>query len=427
VRRGKFCLALLLATSWFVLCLYLAAPWIAHLAEVVGYPVAYLLVSLIALIPGFMYVFTLVSFLESGNGFPKGLDDYPALSVVVAAYNEQRNIVAMVESIMAQHYPGQLEIIVVDDGSTDGTHQQLIGLSYAQLRTVQTPHSGKAHALNVGLENAQFELIVTVDADTYLHTNALQNIVEELVSGSDYKVAVAGSVYAHNVHRSLMTKVQSWDFLSGIASIKRMQGLFSGTLVAQGAFSIYRKSVLQEIKGWPIVVGEDIVLTWDLLGRNYLIGHCEHAIAFTDLPVSYRKFFQQRCRWSRGLVEAFMKHPSILVRPRLTTFFIYWNLLFPLIDVLYICVFIPGVVAALFGHFLIAGPVTLAVIPISLTINLIVFIKQRALFQRHGLKLQQNRAGFLLYLLGYTVMMAPACMLGYAQELVRVKKSWGTK
>src|SRR3546814_12498350 len=114
-----------------------------------------------------------------------------------------------------------------------------------------------------------------------------------------------------------------------------MQSMYHGTLVAQGAFSLYDRKALEDVGGWPECVGEDIVVSWALLERGHRIGYCEDAVAFTNVPDALGQFARQRRRWSRGLVEAFKQHPRLLLQPRLSLLFLMWKELFLPLDVVY--------------------------------------------------------------------------------------------
>lgn len=131
----------------------------------------------------------------------------------------------------------------------------------------------------------------------------------------DKKVgAVAGSIMISNTKQSWLTRLQTWDYFLGIAALKRQQGIYESTLVAQGAFSAMRKEVITELGGWQSVVGEDIVLTWGMLRQNYRVFFESTALAYTQAPVSLYAFFRQRKRWARGMIEAFRTYPNILFR-----------------------------------------------------------------------------------------------------------------
>ena len=352
---------------------------------------------------------------------------YPGITLLIAAYNEERAIKATLTSVNNQDYQGNLQILLIDDGSIDNTVKLAESLALDNLQIVPAHHGGKAAALNLGLSIASHELVITIDADTFLLKSAIREIVDKYFSGPEGTIAVAGSVYAKNSRKNWITKIQEWDYFHAIAVIKRTQSLFQGTLVAQGAFSIYKKSALLEVGGWPETVGEDIVLTWALLNKGYRIDFAENAISFTDVPDSYRQFFFQRSRWARGLLEAFRHYPNILFKKRLSTFYVYWNLCFILIDFVFFFVFIPGVIAAFFGYFFIAGPLTLAVLPLGLLNNLLFFRGQRRLFKKIDLKVRKNIVGFFIYFLLYQVFMNPAVIHGYVSEIAKRKRRWGTK
>jgi biofilm PGA synthesis N-glycosyltransferase PgaC len=287
---------------------------------------------------------------------------------------------------------------------------------------------GKAAVLNSGLRLAAHDLIVTIDGDTRLKPDALTDIVERLLSDPPGTVAVAGAVLVRNSRENLLTGAQEWDYFHGIAAVKRMQSMYHGTLVAQGAFSVYDKAALIEVGGWPECVGEDIVLTWALLKKGHRIGYAEDAIVFTNAPTTFRQFALQRKRWSRGLIEALHHHEDLLFVPRLSAMFIWWNLLFLPLDLVYTFIFIPGVIAAIFFHiFWIAGPMTLAVLPLAGLWNLVIYRVQSRMMHDQGLKVRHNPSGLIFYLLVYTLLMQPVCVWGYWSELLGLTKKWGTK
>jgi biofilm PGA synthesis N-glycosyltransferase PgaC len=235
-------------------------------------------------------------------------------------------------------------------------------------------------------------------------------------------------VLVRNSRVNLLTRAQEWDYFLGIAAVKRMQSLYQGTLVAQGAFSIYRKRALIEVGGWPDTVGEDIVLSWALLRRGYRIGYAEDAIVWTNAPTELKQFARQRQRWARGLIEALNEHQDLIFKPRLTQMFIWWNLLFLPLDVVYTLVFIPGVLAAaLFQIFWIAGPMTLAVLPFTALWTLVIYRTQARMFEAQGLSVRRNPGGFLFYTLGYMFLLQPVSVWGYAAETIGLAKKWGTK
>jgi biofilm PGA synthesis N-glycosyltransferase PgaC len=319
-------------------------------------------------------------------------------------------------------------VIVVNDGSTDGTRARLDAIHHAWLQVMHLERNGgKCKALNAGLALARHHITITVDGDSLLHRNALANLVGRYLSDPPGTKAVAGAVLVRNSRQSFVAAIQEWDYFHGIAAIKRLQSLYHGTLVAQGAFSLYDTAALRAAGGWSDTVGEDIVLTWNLLEQGHRVGFAENAVLFTNAPETWGQFVRQRQRWSRGLIEAFKAHWRLLFKCRMSTVFIWWNLLFPYMDLVYTLAFLPGLVLALFGIYWLAGPMTLLVLPLGMLVNYVMYRIQQRMFVAQGLKVRRNIGGFLFYALFYGVILQPACVLGYFKEVFNRAKTWGTK
>ncbi|KWR90804.1 glycosyl transferase family 2 [Cupriavidus sp. IDO] len=428
--RVKFVIALSVAVGWTAFSVWAAQQWLTELVQTIGVVPAVLLVGGIAIIPGFMNAFLIASLAMDRRPPRRPLDVYPPLTILIAAYNEEASIVDTLASIQRQNYPAQLQVLVINDGSRDRTAALVREAErrYPWLRLLDLPvNGGKARALNEGLKLAGNELVITVDADSYLQRNALLSIVERYRQDPPNTRAVAGKILVRNSRQNWLTRCQEWDYFQGIAAIKRMQSLYQGTLVAQGAFSIYDRDALIEVGGWANCVGEDIVLTWALLKAGYRVGHCEDACIFTNVPDNVRQFVRQRQRWARGMMEAFRHHPGILTVPRLSTFFVYWNLLYPWLDLAFTLGFVPGIVFALFGYYWIAGPMTLALLPLAILMSYLMFTIERRMFERVGLKVRRNRLGLCIYVIFYSLLLQPASVLGYIDELFKTRKTWGTK
>jgi biofilm PGA synthesis N-glycosyltransferase PgaC len=432
--RAKYFIVLLCSLAWTLLSVWLSLPWLRELSQVLGWPLAVFVIAFIAYFPGFMNAFLVGTILADRRPQRRTAMRYPPVTVLVACYNEGANIRDTLVSLSREDYPGKLEIIVIDDGSTDDS------LSIARaaaaefqrerlhIRVAAMPkNGGKAAALNHGLSLSSAELIVTVDGDSWLYRSALRHLIDRFMSDPPGTVAVAGAVFVRNSRKNLLCQMQEWDYFHGIAAVKRMQSMYHGTLVAQGAFSVYTRQALESVGGWPECVGEDIVVSWSILEQGHRIGYCEDACLFTNVPETVKQFARQRQRWSRGLVEAFQRHWRLLFHWRMTTLFIWWNLLFLPMDLVYTCAFIPGVILAFFGYFYIAGPMTLAVLPLAAFWNMVIFDRQSRMFRREGLRVRRSWRGFFLFAIAYTLILQPVCVWGYVKEFFKMRKTWGTK
>ncbi|WP_338243085.1 glycosyltransferase [Aurantiacibacter hainanensis] len=416
-----------------IFSLWLSLPWLADLGQLSHPLLAILVLTFIAYVPGFMNAFLLSSLVLRPTSLRADPPTWPGISVLIAAYQEEDMISQTLRSLSTSPYPGPIEVIVVDDGSQDRTFDVASGcrslfaarddFSLVILRMQR--NSGKAAALNHGLEQAFHDLVITIDADTRLEPGAISSIVAHLYAAPPQTAAIAGTVLVANPKASLVAAAQQWDYFHGIAAVKRMQGMFNSTLVAQGAFSLYRKAALIEAGGWPDTVGEDIVLTWSLLRRGYRVRHAEDAVAWTHAPEDFPALARQRKRWARGMIEALNLHKSLLLKPRLGTMFIYWNLLFIAIDLAFTFAFLPGIALALFGIFWLAGPVTLLVLPLAALWNVIIYRIQTRMMKREGIAMEKSALGFIAFAFFYPLVMQPVSVWGYASEFIGRTKQWG--
>lgn len=442
--KSKFKLAILASLLWGIFTMYFGILWISDIAKVFSLTFAWFSVIGIALIPGLAMAFINFSLLLDRRKDYNELKEQPNVSILIAAKNEEENIRFTLNSITRQKYNGKIQVIVLNDGSIDDTvlkvnqeiEMQKWGIkmkpdvynSNVDIMLVNYKDSkGKANRLNQGLDLAKYDFIITLDADSVLHTpKAVYNIMAHIINRGDDCAAVAGTVLVDNSYKSLMTRLQQWDYIFGIASVKRIQSMYKGTLVAQGAFSVYRKSVLKELGGWPDKIGEDIVLTWGIHSLGYKVGYETNAIAFTNVPETYKHFFRQRKRWARGLVEAFKKYPKNLFAFKMHTPFVWYNFVFPYIDFTFLFIFVPGVIAALFFNwYLMASIMTLYLLPIGLISNFIMYNIQKKSMHINLLEMpKKNLTGFFIYLLFYQLIMTPATLSGYMSEVLKRKRIW---
>lgn len=433
IRRNMiFATSLVFASVWMLFSLWLSLPWLSDLGELSHPAIALTVLTFIAYVPGFMNAFLLSTLALRPSALKQDPEHWPALSVLVAAYQEEALIANTLENLAGLTYPGLVEVIVIDDGSKDGTfakaqscqHFFAANANYTLRVERMARNSGKAKALNHGLEIASHELIVTIDADTLLEPGSLSSMVAHLYASPPQTAAVAGAILLANPMESWATRAQQWDYFHGISAVKRMQGNFNGTLVAQGAFSLYRRDALEQAGGWPDTVGEDIVLTWSFLRRGYTVRHAEDAVAWTHAPETWGALSRQRKRWARGMIEALAIHKSLLAKPRLSTMFIYWNLMFISIDLAFTLAFIPGLLLAVFGIYWLAGPITLLVLPLAALWNIVIYRVQSRMLRKNDIEMKRSWPGFVLFAFIYPFVMQPVSVWGYLSELFGRKKEW---
>ena len=231
----------------------------------------------------------------------------PGVSVVIAAYNEDKVVVRTVQSILDSGYPG-LEVVVVDDGSKDRTldvlHEAFDHESRVHILT--QPNRGKSAALNHGIREAGHEILVALDADTIFHKDAIGMLVRHF---SDPKVgAVSGNARVGN-KKKLITRFQSIEYICGFNLDRRALDLLNAITVVPGAVGAWRKDLVVGVGGFgDDTLAEDTDLTLTIRRLGYEIRYEERAIAYTEAPETTRDLAKQRFRWAFGTLQAAWKH-----------------------------------------------------------------------------------------------------------------------
>lgn len=422
-----FLISLICSLIYLIFSICININWINDIACYFGYFLAIYLVVFVAIIPGFNYVFNFISLLFNKKE-KKLCSKEEDVTILIPVYNSKKTIKDTLESIKKQKYTGDIYINIIDDGSTDGSLELLKSLDLdSNISIIEAEHKGKAEALNKGLKKVKTEYTITIDSDTVLHPLAIRKIMNKLVNSNKKTAATAGCLFVKNNKKSFITKLQEWDYTLGIFGVKFVQGNFNSTLVAQGAFSAYKTRILKEIGGWQDSVGEDIVLTWQLLSCGYETNFAKNAIAYTEVPEKFRDLGKQRKRWARGMIEAF-KRVKVFKSKKLnfkSKFLMCLNVFFPFID-LALLIFVPlGLILLALGKPLLIGWISLLVIPFGLLLCLLIEIRRKNMLKEIECKLEKRSIlGFIVYVLLYAFILAPYCLIGYISELINCKKKW---
>jgi cellulose synthase/poly-beta-1,6-N-acetylglucosamine synthase-like glycosyltransferase/peptidoglycan/xylan/chitin deacetylase (PgdA/CDA1 family) len=234
------------------------------------------------------------------------------VSVIVPAFNEETTIAATVRTLAASVHPA-VEVIVVDDESTDATAETVESLGMANVRLVRVPSGGKATALNTGVAMARHDLIAMVDADTIVEPDALHQLVQPF---ADPTVgAVAGNVKVGN-RRRLLGRWQHIEYVIGFNLDRRLYDALGCIPTIPGALGAFRRQTLREVGGLSIdTLAEDTDLTMAILREGWRVVYQETAHARTEAPTTLRQLSQQRYRWSYGTMQALWKHRESIKEP----------------------------------------------------------------------------------------------------------------
>lgn len=423
-----FLISIMIALICLICSIFINLYWITDIACHFGYFFAIYLVTFIALIPGFCYVFNFISLLFNKDDKKRCSKKDEDVTILIPVYNAEKTIKQTIESIENQKYCGNIYINIIDDGSTDGTLNLLKSMDLgSNITIIETAHKGKANALNKGLQKVKTDYTITVDADTVLNPLAIKNIMNKLTNSDKKTAATAGCLFVKNAKKSFITKLQEWDYTLGIFGVKFVQNNYNSTLVAQGAFSAYKTEMLKEIGGWENCVGEDIVLTWQLLSKGYETNFAKNAIAYTEVPETLGDLGKQRKRWAIGMIEAF-KRVKVFKSKNMnkkSKFLMCLNLFFPFID-LALLIFVPlGLILLALGNPLLISWLSLLVIPLGLLLCLLIEIRRKNMQKEINCKLEKRSIlAFIVYVLLYAFILAPYCLIGYISELFNCKKEW---
>lgn len=242
-------------------------------------------------------------------------DAKPAVSIIVPAYNEELNACRTINSLLQQDYPN-LRIVFVDDGSTDSTFAKVSEafINHANVQVHTKANGGKASALNFGINIADSDFVVCIDADTQLKTDAVSQLMKKFTN--DQVGAVAGNVKVGN-EVNLITRWQSIEYITSQNFDRRAFELLNCITVVPGAIGAFRKeAVIQAGAFTTDTLAEDCDLTMRLHRHGYTIKNCNEAISYTEAPETMRQFLKQRFRWSFGVMQCAWKHRDALFNPR---------------------------------------------------------------------------------------------------------------
>ncbi|WP_249199204.1 glycosyltransferase family 2 protein [Photobacterium sp. GJ3] len=232
----------------------------------------------------------------------------PAVTVFVPFFNEEESVLLKtLEKLEQQDYPTRIQVLLIDDGSTNGASAAaLTWIKSAQRhhyqflrREVNGGRKGFAldYALASGL--AEGEIYVVVDSDTYIEPDGIQELARKIWSDERY-AAVCGYIAPENHQSSMLAKLQHYEHIGYYGAIRCAQDKLGLVPVLAGAFVAHRAQIVKEIGGWSEWLVEDIAWCWRAIAHQYRTGYAPLAVAKTQCPVTHAGLFNQRRRWARG-------------------------------------------------------------------------------------------------------------------------------
>ena len=270
----------------------------------------------------------------------------PFVSVVIAAYNEEKVICKTIDSILSSDYPS-FEVLIIDDGSKDDT-AAVVQKTYANhplVRLIKKNNGGKSSAVNLGFKQAKGEIVVALDADTLIAENAISLLVNHFKS--ENVAAVSGNVKVGN-KGNLLTNWQHIEYVTGFNLERRAFAALNCITVVPGAIGAWRKTAVKEAGYFKEdTLAEDTDLTLTLLRLGKKIEFEEKAYAFTEVPEDIKSLAKQRYRWVYGTLQCLWKHRGALFNkkhnslgyiglPNMWIFQYIYQTISPIADILFI-------------------------------------------------------------------------------------------
>jgi len=253
---------------------------------------------------------------EKSIVFSNPIDNYPLVSIIVPAYNEEVNIVGSLKNLLKCDYPN-FNIIFVDDGSKDNTWE-IVSKEFSsntKIKLLTKPNGGKASALNYGISSTDSDFVVCIDADTKLATNAVSTMMKHFLMQPNSLGeigAVAGVVKVGN-EVNLLTKWQNIEYITSQNFDRKGFAYANAITVVPGAIGAFKKKAILDAGGFTTdTLAEDCDLTIRILRAGYRVTNEPKAIAYTEAPETLKMFMKQRFRWSFGVMQTFWKHTDIL-------------------------------------------------------------------------------------------------------------------
>ncbi len=270
----------------------------------------------------YVQVFFLVTFLERRKELkharvtpPKSVDHFPTAAIIVPCWNEEKTVHGTIESLLALEYPkDKLEIIIVDDGSTDTTWDEILTYKdHPQIKIFRKENGGKHTAVNFAIDQTKAELIGCLDADSFVSPHALIDMVRMFNERSDI-MAIAPTLIVDKP-KNIVQWAQKIEYNMSVY-LKKMQAFLNAIHVTPGPFSVFRREVFERIGKFKKAHNtEDQEIAYRMQENHMRIEHCQTAYVYTTAPDSVPKLYRQRLRWIYGFIQNTIDYRRLILKP----------------------------------------------------------------------------------------------------------------
>jgi cellulose synthase/poly-beta-1,6-N-acetylglucosamine synthase-like glycosyltransferase len=264
-------------------------------------------------------IFFLITYFEM-NGKKNQTSDvgqkrFPSVSIIVPVWNEETTVLKTIFSLLKLNYPkDKLSILIVDDGSTDNTWKVVQRFARnKQVRLLSKENGGKHTALNYALEFVETDLVGCLDADSFVHPEALNRIVAQFENPEIMAVTPSVKIFEPQGWLGLLQKA---EYMFGIF-LRKVFNQLNAIYVTPGPFSIFRRRVFREIGGYRKAHNtEDMEIAMRMQKNGLRIGNAHNAFIYTVAPTTLRALIKQRLRWVYGFIKNAIDYRDMFFKPQ---------------------------------------------------------------------------------------------------------------
>jgi poly-beta-1,6-N-acetyl-D-glucosamine synthase len=266
----------------------------------------FLLINILFL---FIIIFYIIIYFEKKDfGEPKKLSNYPSVSIIVTCFNSKNTIVKCLKSLEKLEYPRKINLIVIDDASTDNSVNLIKKFKNINLIALKN-NVGRASAGNIALKKVKTDLVAFVDSDTYPNSDALIKMVG-CFDEADVKAVTC--LVLPDEKKSFVQRVQYYEYLVGFGIWTTLMSFVKASYVTPGPLSVFKRKIFDELGGYDDGnLSEDMEFGLRIRKAGYKIHTCSSAIVYTVVPNQWMALFKQRLRWQRGNIYNFMLHKNL--------------------------------------------------------------------------------------------------------------------
>ncbi len=425
-RRGNLIISIILAAIGLLLILIIKSKSTANLIEDPVIVIYTLFVTTFQLsrVAGAV-MFDRSKRIIKETSMPASIAYEPVVSFVIPCKNEEGAIGKTVDNCFAIEYPAEkLEVIIINDGSTDGTQAVLEEKqkTYPNLIVVNWKiNRGKRHGMYEGFKIARGEIVVQLDSDSYLIPSTFRKLIEP------FRNPAVGAVCAHadpeNANQNFLTRMQAAYYFMSFRILKAAESTFFTVFCCSGCSSAYRKSVVDPIMdewvdekflGLPTTWGDDRALTNRVLERGYLTIYTDEVQAFTICPSDLKTLFKQQVRWKKGWFVNSLRASRFIIK---TNPFVAFTYFFPLI-------FVTTLAPFMATRALIYNPIVHHTVPLYYCVGMLLVAFVITVYYRYVSR--DNRYWPYLFLWGIFNMSILSFVLFYALATIQNRR-WGTR